>query len=248
MGLIGLMAFGINANAALQTYSFETDAYTIIVTSTAPVSFENNILTYDWNISRYEVGNGYYASAPAGTNYGEYLSTRTTFKLKDGYALTAIQLGAKGEYSMQELFTDYVQGAQVTAQFSQSISWGSTEENGAWLNATFNSYLESGVYEKSGSYELGPSRYVPIDGLKEFEMFGNTFNYADAGSVMQYICEFPYDNCYVRRTQSIASLTMNSPWVSFEVAQVPEPSSFALVGLGLGVFSLAAVRRNRKTQ
>ncbi len=248
IAVMSFTAFGITAKAATYSYTFDTEGYTITVTSNVPVAFENNTLTYGMDLSMYEVGNGYFATPPLGSNYGEALNTLAEFKLKDGYAVNGISIGSSGEYSLKELFPDSRQGASVYSSIAQSVIYGSIDDEYG-LRGYINAYLSQGLgpelSEYSGPFNLESTMYVPLEEYREFYLWGNSYHYTDAGSVMQYVCEWPYDNCYVRETQSIAALKVNLAWMSFDVALVPEPSAYGMLGLGLGVLGFAARRRKK---
>lgn len=215
--LIVLAAFSQGVSATtIQGHNFTVEN----IDSSYGYSLLGDKLSFDFNY--YNPGKHF-----SGHNYDPIEFGSFQLRIDEGYELKSASLGISG---VGTLF-----GSETYRGINGSV-WGLTtwyywEEDGSYQtqagasNQVGFNYYQNGtpvtvLIDRAVEIEVSPSaKYAPIDNLFRFSVDYRFI--VDLGSTLQV------DNLY---------------W-TFEVVAVPEPSTYVMLGLGLGLLRVAARRR-----
>lgn len=121
-----------------------------------------------------------------------------------------------------------------------------TPANGS-ANITLDSIAVREDGSLAGSYagQGNLFNYNPANGLTRLPPDGDFIAYGIYASTydppINYMFEVSSSNYYTNN--AIVNIEIDKIRIGFQVVQVPEPSSYAMLGLGLGVLGFAAIRR-----
>ena len=241
--LAGLSAlFSVTANAAI--YSLSGEGYTISadIYSATTLSLENNQLIFNTN-SFTALSPGNTIDTPPGRNPSSQEETYSfNLSIQDGYKLQSVTIGGTGSYVLKNYNSEL-----VTASYSLGIASFVSGLPGQPNDFIYASSSRSAIVDyETGSIDfLGDTTEI-FNRSTDYNIYTNLFFGLYAmHPTRPYYDEFgnliPGSN-----GNSEVQVFLDNFYIEFNVVAVPEPSAYAMLGLGLGLVGLAASRR-RKT-
>lgn len=260
--MVGVLTIGVaiggSASAATQTfygqgYSWEITSPFWEITSPLELSLIDNKLSINFNQNYVSQTYSYLT-----TEYSSLFSS--VLKIEDGYYLQDFNASIFGSYEMtaQTQYSDG-QAARPGTGFlvglMTKLHWNylyydpwtdeyTPDRAGNWYEIRFFKAISPGVAFEAGSLDESANYETMSYGSSEYSLDAELSVLASDSPSYTYVCA--YGSCFREYAFAETKLYLSHASWDINVVAVPEPTSYAMLGLGLSVLGFSVRRKQSK--